>query len=545
MIRSIHKQQGYFAVIAVALIVVLGFVGTSLVQMYSNTANASANYHQGEQALYIAEAGFEQAARLINTPKISGNNSRISCTGVSGDTNLTNTSFGNGTFTATTSGPTYATTTLSSALTSSATTISVASTSGFAAAGRIRIDREIINYGAISGNTFTGIQRGVNQNFAAAHSSGAAVSQFQCKINVVAGIPDLSSPLYKRELSQAITIQDGWLVGFVSSGTFTMGRYNRPTEDTWNDLSFSSSSGVSLNAVSMLSNAYGWATGNNNSSGRYQFLQWNGSSWTISSITSPCTAAILYGISAVDSNEAWAVGTKYRSSGGCSSGGAQRYGFLKYNGTSWSVLTPSTSPSIPADASSNVDLNAVQVIDSNNSGSGNIGFAVGTSGRILKYNGTSWTQDSSPTTNNLFGVYIVSASEAWAVGASGRIVKWNGSTWSNFTSPTTAQLNAVYMLDSDASGTAEFGFAVGNGGVIISYNGTSWSTKTSSTTSNLNGVGIYNTSDDAWAVGDNGVVLHWDGTSWSTYASLSGYTLNAISLVAPQQYPFAWQEIYA
>lgn len=546
MIRSRRKQYGYFAVIAVAMIVILGFVGTSLVNMYSNTANASANYFQGEQALYIAEAGFEQAGRLLNTPILSGSNSRISCTGISGEPNLTNTTFSDGTFTATTNGPTYAITSLSANLTATSTTISVASTAGFASAGRIRIDREIINYGEISGNTFIALQRGVNNNYAAAHSSGASVSQFQCDITVDAGIPNLTNPVYKRKISQSLTLQDGWIVGSLSTGTFVMGRYNRPNENTWNDLSFSNTLGVSLNAVSMLSNADGWASGNvNKSTKKYQFLRWNGSSWTISTLTSPCNSGDIKGISAVDSNEAWAVGTNYRASGGCSNGGAQRYAILKYNGSSWTILTPSSSPSIPSDLHSNPDLNAIQVIDTAQSGVGNLGFAVGNSGRILRYNGSTWTQNTSPTTNNLYGVYIVSASEAWAVGASGHIVRWNGTSWSNFTSPTSQQLNSVYMLDSTGSGTADSGFAVGKNGVIIYYNGSSWSTLSSGTSHNLNGVAIYNTADDAWAVGDGGIVLHWDGSTWSTYAVSSSYNLNAISLVAPQQYPFAWQEIYA
>src|SRR5580700_4517809 len=165
--KRARRQQGFLSVVAVLLIVVVAFIGLVVTSMVSGLATATNNYAKAENALYAAQAGFEETARLLLTPTLSGSNARITCSAISGNANLTNITFGSATFTATpvSGSPYYANTTLSSALTTSSTTIPVASVSGFAPAGRLMIDREVINYGGISGSSFVGVQRGVNQSY--------------------------------------------------------------------------------------------------------------------------------------------------------------------------------------------------------------------------------------------------------------------------------------------------------------------------------------------------------------------------------------------
>lgn len=546
-IMLLSSQRGYFTVLAIFLILIIGFIGTAMVNLNAGSSMSVALYHQGEQALYIAEAGFEEAARLLLTPNLSGSNSRIGCSALSGNSNLTNTAFGNGTFTATavTGNPVYTSTTLTAALTAASSTIAVTSTSGFASAGRIVIDKEVINYGGISGNSFVGVRRGTNNTYATPHANAAAVSQFQCMVDVKGGVPNLTSPTAKREIQQAMQLQEGWTVGTVSGGKYVFARWNHPTEVTWADASVTSAAAVTLNAVSMLSNADGWAVGNAGSTD-FTLLHWNGSSWSASALAFACSNQNLAGVSAVYSNEAWAVGHTYKATGSCtSSGGSQVFTVLKWNGTSWTELTPSSSPSIPANSGNNQNLNAVHVIDATQSGAGTIGFAVGVSGTILQYNGSNWVAASSPTSNTLYGVYVVSASEAWAVGASGTIIKYNGSTWSTVSSGTTNTLYAISMLDTTLSGTANTGWAVGASGTSVQYNGSSWSVVSTGTSNTLYGVGLFFNSVDAWAVGAAGTIHHWNGTAWSSITSPETVQLNAISLIYPQQFPFAWQENYA
>jgi len=68
-----------------------------------------------------------------------------------------------------------ATTTLNGTINSSATTVVVNSTTGFAAAGRILIDSELITYSGKTSTDFTGCTRGALGTTAAAHTTGASV----------------------------------------------------------------------------------------------------------------------------------------------------------------------------------------------------------------------------------------------------------------------------------------------------------------------------------------------------------------------------------
>ncbi len=539
-----HTQQGFLTVVAIIFIVIIGFLGVAMAYMMFGSANATNYFTQAEKALYVTDAGFEETAHLLLNPLLTGTNARISCAAITGDANLTNTAVGSGTFTATTvaSNPVSAFSTLSSALTSAATTIAVASTAGFAASGRLIIEREVINYGAISGNSFVSVVRGANSSVATPHASGAYASQLQCMVDVKAGIPSLAAATYQREINQGIPLQEGWAVGSLSGANFVFTRWNRPTEIQWNSVSLSSASAENLNGISMLSNAEGWAVGNGKGTS-LTLLHWTGSSWASAALTG-CSGENLTSVSAVYSKEAWATGASYFSN--CLSG-AKRYGIMHWNGASWTELSNTTTPSIPADNVNNQNLNSVMVIDATQGGAGTLGFAVGNGGIILQYNGTTWAAVSSPTTQNLFGVYIISSSEAWAVGAAGTIIKWNGTTWSTVSSPTATQLNSISMLDYSNSGHAEIGWAVGNAGVAVTYNGTSWSSLNTGSANNLLGVAMFFThpNQDVWAVGAAGTIMHYNGTAWASVASGVTQSLNAISLIAPQQYPFAWREIFA
>jgi Tfp pilus assembly protein PilX len=546
-ITSLHRQKGYLMFVAVLLILLVGAFSVTMTSLFVGSAHTTGNFIQADNAYYLAEAGFEETARLLLTPILSGTHSRIACGSITGNSNLTNTSFGPGTFTATTvtGSPVYMYTTLSSAIGNADTTIAVTSTGGFASAGRLVIDREIVNYGGISGNSFVGIQRGVNMSYNTPHANGTPVAQYQCNVSVTSGIPNLTSSLYQKKIQQSLQLQEGWAGGALSGSSFVLTRWNRPTEVSWNSNLMASTSAATINSISMLSNADGWAVGNVDSL-RFTLLRWNGFSWNLISSPSACSNQHLQGVSSVYMNEAWAVGPTTRSNGTCTTGGARRYTVLRWNGTSWTALTPSTTPAIPADNTSNQNLNAVHVIDATKSGAGTLGFTVGSNGIILQYDGTNWIQVTSPTTTNLRSVYIVSPSEAWAVGNGGTILKWNGATWSLVTSPTTRQLNSINMLDYTLSGTAKTGWAVGNSGTAIAYNGSTWSSSTTGSSVNLFGVALFftNPNKDVWAVGESGTILHFDGTSWSSITSNVSQQLNAISLIPPQQYSFADIEIF-
>src|SRR3990167_367701 len=542
MRHSHFRQQGYFLVIAVFFILIMATMASIIVHLLATRARSVAAGHDGLQTFYLAESGLEIGTRLLTMPQVSGTPVRFACSGLAGNAAVTNATLADGAFslTALNSAPTYTITALSAGLSASSTTVAVADASALVAPGRIIVEREAIDYLTISGNTLTLVTRGAGGTIAASHASGAGVGQYLCQLVATAGIPSVTSPRFQRELRWNVQLQDGWAVGERAGSNFTFSRWNRPTEVTWNGLTLAGSGGAgNLNAVSMLSNADGWAAGNSVSgSGNFPFARWNGSAWQTAPLAGACTNQHLTGLVMVSTQEGWAVGTLYAPA--CS-GSKTRYTVLRWNGSIWQVLTPSTSPSIPADATQNENLNAVHVADANHDGTGEIGFAVGDSGEILQYNGVNWVSNVSPTTRDLNGVYTVSASEAWAVGNNGVILRWNGSSWAVSSSPVTTQLNAIVMWDTNGDGVAELGWAVGNSGVILTYNG-SWSAVDVGS-SNLTGVDFFN-ANDVWAT-SSGNLYHWDGSTWSSIDPGTNRQLNAISLIGSREQPtLGWQQIF-
>lgn len=538
-----RKQGGYFLVLAVILIFVMGVMGSLMASLLANRAKTSVSLFNGLQSFYIAESGLEAATRYITRPKLNTAPTRISCAGVTGNAQLTAASMATGQFTATSTTPSVVITSLSSAITASALSITVANASSLASQGRILIDHESIDYAAKSSNTLLGVTRGVDGSLASSHASGTAVSQYQCNLVVNSAVPTIASPKAERQLQWGVQLQDGMMVGDRNSNDFVVFRWNGETELTWANDSYASGGSAfrgNLNSVSMLSNADGFAVGDRATTGSGTFIvaRWNGSTWTTSWVSPACSGQNLNGVSAVSAREAWAVGVRYIS--GCGGGSNYRYTFLKWNGSSWSLLAPTT---IPADSSSNQNLNAVHVISTNNDNVGDLGFAVGNSGVILRYNGTTWTAMTSSTTSNLFGVFVVSASEAWAVGASGDILRWNGSSWSLNNSTATQQLNAISMVDTNGDGLADFGVAVGNSGRIMVYNGSTWSA-VSSGSANYFAVGVID-ENDAWVAGASGNMSHWDGSTWTTSKVGVSVTYNGMSLVAPKiQKTTGWAQVF-
>jgi len=148
-------------------------------------------------------------------------------------------------------------------------------------------------------------------------------------------------------------------------------------------------------------------------------------------------------------------------------------------------------------------------------------FAVGSSGTILHYDGTSWTSMSNATTERLWSVWGSSSTDVLAVGDSGTILHYDGTSWSSMSSGTTTSLLGVWGSSSTDV------FAVGSSGTILHYNGTSWIPMSSGTTSTLHDVwGV--SSSDVFAVGASGTILHYNGASWNSMSSGTTSTLHGV-----------------
>jgi Tfp pilus assembly protein PilX len=464
------NQAGFLLMVCVFILVVIGFMGLTAVFMFAGGSGATANFMMAEQAFYDAVSGLEKGSRYVLTPALTGSAPRVTCAGVSGNANLTNSPIGGGSFTVTPVSGTYyrANIALSSAVSTTSTTIPVSSTTGFSPVGRIQIDGEIIDYVGLTSTAFTNISRGSAYTTVSSHTAGTYVTQYLCMLDSKGGVPSIASPTVTQEIQLGEQEQDAWVAGVVNGNTFVFAHWNNPTELVWTNASVTNATSKNtILGMSMLSNAEGWAVGTINNT-TFNIVHYLNGTWTAyTALKASCNTQTLNAVSAVSSQEAWAVGNTYLPTG-CIVGNATLT-VLRWNGTAWSAFA-----NVPNASTSNQSLNDVKAIDPNGNGTADLGFAVGPAGYILQYNGTTWAKVTSPTTQALNGVFIVSTSEAWAVGAAGVIIKWNGTSWSSFTSPTTTALNSLKMIDSNGNGTADFGCAVGNNGVVLLYNGTSW-----------------------------------------------------------------------
>src|SRR6266704_564465 len=157
-----------------------------------------------------------------------------------------------------------------------------------------------------------------------------------------------------------------------------------------------------------------------------------------------------------------------------------------------------------------------------------------------------WTfgQPPSPGTqdNELNGVAVLSACDAWAVGttrnsggASQTLIEhWDGSSWTVVPSPSpgtaVSELSAVRAVSaSDAWAVGDYSDGAGsNQTLILHWNGTAWKKVPSPNPGSFSFLAdvAATSAGNAWAAGelgtpagDRALILHWDGTKWARMTS--------------------------
>jgi photosystem II stability/assembly factor-like uncharacterized protein len=142
--------------------------------------------------------------------------------------------------------------------------------------------------------------------------------------------------------------------------------------------------------------------------------------------------------------------------------------------------------------------------------SGN-GYVVGENGTIFKYDGTNWTQETTPVLHHLNSIAF-SDDDVVAVGDNGTILRspMGNGTWTVITSPYNSHLNAVTF---NANYT---GIAAGQYGRIIrsTDGGLTWSPVLPASYTWFKSVEM--NVDSAWAVGTNGIIYQSmdEGLTW-------------------------------
>jgi serine/threonine-protein kinase len=193
------------------------------------------------------------------------------------------------------------------------------------------------------------------------------------------------------------------------------------------------------------------------------------------------------------------------------------------------------------------------------------------------FNGTTWTQVPSPspgpeTSDELGGVTVLSASNAWAVGviinhASSKslILHWNGTAWTQVPSPSPGTIgNQLYGVAATSANdvwavgvytgvgvgrVGPGGGALGFAPLILHWNGTAWTQVPSPPGVQLLSVAAVS-ADNAWAVGTalapvtshpTTLILHWDGATWTRVPSPNGAGRdNSLSKVVAAPDGTAW-----
>ncbi len=185
-------------------------------------------------------------------------------------------------------------------------------------------------------------------------------------------------------------------------------------------------------------------------------------------------------------------------------------------GTSWSAQSSGTTNA----------LSAVHFVNATH------GWAVGALGTIVATvnGGTTWTSQSSGLSVTLTGVHFVSNTIGWAIGSSGNILATTdgGSTWTPQVSGVSIALSSIYFVNANQ------GWVSGAGGNILSTSngGATWTAQVTGTVNALSGIYFINATQ-GWAVGAAGTILTTanGGANWTRQTSGSVSALSALHFI--------------
>ncbi len=593
-----RRNGGFLLVTAIVILVVLSIVAVVLTRLSENSDSAADQDVRGAQALYIADAGLNEASLGLLTPTVydpASTGNRQSCATIAA--NLTNVPVGAGMFAVTGTlyapGGTTAPVTVNGALgapTASNPTPAIpftGSAAAYAPAGRIMIDSEEIDYSAISASSttcgtvpapcFAGVMRGVDGTVAVAHAGGTPIAQYQCTVQSQGGVPGVAAPRALRTLTGAIQLQGGWAVG--SEDAALLGT---PPRDVlqWQSNAWIQQlpPGNRLNAVTCTSYADCWAVGSADLKGLVggakvapvaTALQWNGQAWTAQSVPAALRNHDLDGVACISYGNCWMVGAFTQT-------GNRRWTLLHWTGT-FTSLAPSNVLAAPQSTTTLSNKTYLQYdIDGVACASADQCFAVGSLGLafsekggrlgggpsptlLLAWNGAAWALDTKALPGGIAGDDLDAITclpqGCWAVGSFGRkkpvAVYWDAANgkWTA-DSPTKGRdlesIACVTVSDCWAGGS----WATGKP-VLEHWNGTAWADVTpAAAAADIDGLSCLN-ANDCWAVGSMGSgtlqLLHWNGAAWTNLSAdiATRDDLEGIYLIGSRGAPqAAWQETF-
>lgn len=302
-----------------------------------------------------------------------------------------------------------------------------------------------------------------------------------------------------------------------------------------------------LNAVKALAANNVWAVGENHVSTGLDFTlveHWNGSAW--SEVNSPSPGLALNKLDAVDAtspNDVWAVGSFTNGDGLSPSSTLIEH----WNGSAWSIV-PSPNPGTGLNELFGVTAiasNDVWAVGDFNSASGPL---IESTILIEHWDGSQWSVVSSPNpgtfANRLNAVTALASNNVWAVGnftnepnqilsVQTGVEHWDGTQWSvvpsaNAPSSGGTLISVTAISSSDIWAVGQFRIVGGPGNaqtLAEHWDGTQWTIVTTPNiifSDTLNSVSAIAT-NNVWAVGDGvntndsvsqTLIAHWNGKSW-------------------------------
>ncbi len=303
---------------------------------------------------------------------------------------------------------------------------------------------------------------------------------------------------------------DAWAVGYADSGDLPTAVVQHWDGAAWSAVdSHAPGSNNAFYDVAALAGSDAWVVGDRLKSRAASSValaeHWDGATWTpVTTAALDVTYANLLSVSAVDSNDVWAVG-------GTVTGSAYLPLVEHWDGTSWqTIAAPSGGSAL---------LTGVSALSDDDV------WAVG-DGYVEHWDGTSWS--STATGPYVYDVSALAPDDVWVVGLRNLATfaeHWDGTSWSVAATPGLRghrnEFTSVQGLGADdvwAVGYQKFKGSLHT--LTEHWDGSTWSRVRSPNApgvdSTLAGVGG-DAGGDVWAVGTSsgtGLAEHWTGRRW-------------------------------
>lgn len=195
-----------------------------------------------------------------------------------------------------------------------------------------------------------------------------------------------------------------------------------------------------------------------------------------------------------------------------------------------------------------LSVQGVWGIDNNNV------WAVGNSGTVGKWDGTSWIPQASGSGNTVWRVWGSKSIQVWAVGEPwagtgpipNNLWKWNGSMWSPYPSGVDSALYRIWGIDENNI------WAAGSKGKIVKWDGAVWAVQPIDTVDDFYGIWPID-EKTIWAVTTNGVFWKWNSGTWSysfaygngqvTFHGIWGANANNVWVVGTEGTVLQWDGV--